>query len=541
MRGLANLKNRIPLILVPSVLAALLVFSCNRAKPAEAGARTPAGGKTKLTALFVKHSLTRDLYEMKWLMQLEDTAGVDVEWEQISSDWDTRKPAIFASGDVPDLLFNAANDADYATYPGLFADLAPLIEKYGPNIRQMFSEQPDCRAIATQLDGAIYGTPKYQRFWPDNPARLYINKVWLDNLGLQVPADLDELCTVLAAFRDNDANGNGDRNDEIPYDWWGTDGHTTPLHFLNCWGIQTVWDNGNSGYFAERGVVKNWWNDPRYKDFIKFVNKLYKENLSNPEVLTQTRNQLIANCHGTPPYAKVGIFTAWTASSWVGNELADQYIAMPVPKVSANTNIIPTWQYMVYNYGGDRVSMAAACKNQEAAMKFIDSFYDPEASFQVLFGGISDGNVAKAADGALDVLPPPDPSMDPDAWKWISTMADSGPTFISDSLRVNRLSSDLMDLQEVNKPYLPIFARLDKKQDMLAMPFLKFTHDENNTLEMNRVNYMNIVEAKWGQWISLGGIDAEWDAYIRDLQNAGIEQNNLIIQKRYDAYIKALE
>lgn len=43
-----------------------------------------------------------------------------------------------------------------------------------------------------------------------------INKQWLDNLKLEVPATTDELYTVLKAFKEQDANGNGDSKDEIP-------------------------------------------------------------------------------------------------------------------------------------------------------------------------------------------------------------------------------------------------------------------------------------------------------------------------------------
>ena len=44
----------------------------------------------------------------------------------------------------------------------------------------------------------------------------WINKRWMDNLGLQEPKSLDELYEVLKAFKEEDANGNGDPNDEIP-------------------------------------------------------------------------------------------------------------------------------------------------------------------------------------------------------------------------------------------------------------------------------------------------------------------------------------
>ena len=66
-----------------------------------------AGEKVKLSALFIAHPLTKDVNEMQWVQEIEDKAGVEIEWEQIYTDWETVKATRFASGDIPDLVFNA--------------------------------------------------------------------------------------------------------------------------------------------------------------------------------------------------------------------------------------------------------------------------------------------------------------------------------------------------------------------------------------------------------------------------------------------------
>lgn len=80
----------------------------------------------------------------------------------------------------------------------------------------MFEEEPDTLSLAKTYEGEIYALPKFQGKWPDCNGVMFINKTWLDNLGLEVPTTLGELKDVLVAFRDNDANGNGDASDEIP-------------------------------------------------------------------------------------------------------------------------------------------------------------------------------------------------------------------------------------------------------------------------------------------------------------------------------------
>ena len=86
--------------------------SADAAADAESEKQENSGEKTKLTALFISHSLTKDLEEMQWLQEIEEEAGVEIEWEQIRADWDTVKSTRLASGDIPDIMINAVNDAD---------------------------------------------------------------------------------------------------------------------------------------------------------------------------------------------------------------------------------------------------------------------------------------------------------------------------------------------------------------------------------------------------------------------------------------------
>ena len=52
--------------------------------------------------------------------------------------------------------------------------------------------------------------------------RAWINQTWLDNLGLEMPTTPEELYTVLKAFKEQDANGNGDPGD-VDVEYLGDD------------------------------------------------------------------------------------------------------------------------------------------------------------------------------------------------------------------------------------------------------------------------------------------------------------------------------
>ena len=172
--------------------------------------------------------------------------------------------------------------------------------------------------IATQSDGKIYGLPKYQRFWPATASRQFINQQWLDQLGLSMPTTWDELYEVLVAFKEKDANGNGDPNDEIPMDWpGGIGGYFNPAVLLGDMGI-TLTDGGGQGYFVEDGQVKNFLTDERYKTMVVFLNKLYKAGLINPEVFTHDYTKFQSIARGEGDTAKVGFTWGWVASDRFG-------------------------------------------------------------------------------------------------------------------------------------------------------------------------------------------------------------------------------
>ena len=362
---------------------------------------------------------------MNWLKEMENSVNVRVEWQQITTDWSQKKAPMFASGDIPDILIHATDSSDYATYPGLFEDLTPWIKEYAPDVKTMFNEVPNTLALATEIDGKIYGLPYYEDGMATCHGTALINKKWCDNLGLSLPTTWDELYNVLVAFRDRDPNQNG-QNDEIPMDSW----YFSSFGFFNLLGstgIQCVDLNNENYYFAEDGKVKCIFNDVRLKRFLSFLNKLYAEKLINQEVFTRDYSTMITMAQGDPETktAKVGLNFSWSAESLYGPALADQYVALPPIKESAGSTIEPRYTFDDLRYGANMIVMSANTKDKAAAMRLINAFYSPEYSIQSRFGGIGEG-IEQTSNG-YKLLPSADPSIDRDTYTWLITINSYGP------------------------------------------------------------------------------------------------------------------
>lgn len=502
-----------------------------------------SGEKVKLTALISTHSLTKDVNEMEWLCQFEEAANVEIEWQQISADWDQKKSALFGSGDIPDILINATSDADYVQFDGLFEDLTPLIEENGTNVKVMFEEHPELKALCTTLDGKIYGLPYYEKA-SVNTRPLFINQVWLDNLSLEMPTTWDELENVLIAFKEQDANGNGDPSDEIPMDFQGIPNTRSPIYFLGSLGIKLS-DDAGGGYFLDNGTVKCIYTDERLKTLLQFLRELWAKELLNNELFTQDYSKFQSLARGEGTTAKVGVSWGWSRTDRFGTELADQYVSVPPLKYSADQDESEiTWMNSTNSFStkGNCVAMSANCSNKEAAMRFIDVFYDKANGVQVKYGGTNDidkGTVDNG-DGTYSILPPADPSMDPDAWRWTHALVNGGPYYIPDEITVIASEAE-QEVSAERDVYQDAISRI-QISDIYPQAFMKYSADDTNTMAMNQANIDNIASQQLTAWITgEGDIEGDWDNFVKSLENAGITENLEIRQEAYERYLSIME
>ncbi len=538
------------------LLAAALGFSAlTGCSGGDTGASQSAGGSSggqeagedaapaKLLVLVVTHSLTKDLEEMQWLREMQEKANVEIEWQQISADWDQKKGAMFGSGEIPDLLICATGSADYVQFNGLFEDWMPWVEQYGENIQVMFEEHPETKMMAEDADGKIYGLPSYNQKWA-NTWPMFINQTWLDNLGLEMPTTWDELEQVLIAFKEQDANGNGDPNDEIPMDCTPIPDVYSPIHLLGSLGVPLS-EDASSGYFAEDGVVKSIYTDKRTKELIKFLRDLWSQGLINNEMFTQDYSKYQSVARGEGEVARVGFTWGWVTSDRFGEVIKDQYVSLPQLKYSADQDDSEiTWMNcnISRTVGANKVAMSANCSDKAAATRFIDLFYSDEYGMQCYFGGMNDTDkcIQDNGDGTYAVLPPADESMDPGTWKWTNAIADNGPFYLADDLQIE-LGADTKDVQAQREVYQEALERVSGNSIYPQM-FMKYTADETSTLSMNQANIDNITSQQLAAWITgEGDIDADWDAFVQSVNNAGLTQNLEIRQVAFDNYLATQE
>lgn len=538
MSSAHQLRRRIVPAVAALTVGALALSACSGGGDDGDGG-DGGGGDGTLQILVLKHPLTGAMADMAWVSQLEEMAGVTIEWEEVSADWDQKKSTMLAAGDIPDLIVgtNAITDSDVATFNGLFEDLSDDMDAL-PNVADMFAALPATESMATAQDGAIYSIPSYRRFWPETGTRQFINQTWLDNLGLEAPTTYDELHDVLLAFKEEDANGNGDANDEIPMDWAPAGdagfGLFQPTVLLGGMGLG-ISDGGGAGYFVEDGQVKNFLIDERYRDLISFLHSLNADGLISQEVMTQDYSTYQSVARGDGDTAAVGFTWGWTGSDRVGAQLAEQY--SPLAPLAADSSVPESdlaWSYDSYllNYGVNSITMSAQSDNKTGALAVINAFYDQDISIQALWGDF-DENIDKVSDTSYEVLPPADEASDPSTWKWTTTLADNSPGWIRDDIDVVP-PADLQEAAEQEEVLAPAIANVDPATDIFPGQLIKMGQEDLNTLSLNNTAVFSVAMQRWATWITEGGVEDDWDGYVTELQNSGMTQNIEIHQGYYD-------
>lgn len=327
--------------------------------------------------------------EDKWFWKyMEDLTGITMEVQQLPPQGRAEKlNLMFATGELPNLMLHIPiSNTDISRYggQGFFKPLEGLIKEYGTNINRAFSENTIAKASVTSSDGHIYMLPGIfmdkESFSTQRP---WINTLWLDNLGLDVPETLDDFYKVLVAFKSEDANGNGDPNDEIPFGGAWNVGFNERTPILSALGF--VGSNTNIAY-REGNVVFIPYDDA-YIEYLSFMNRMWEEGLIDLDMFTQTLPQARAKYGpGVLGFCLDGAPFVFTESNWL------EYDAF-TPLISEwnDKQVWPETDPITLS----RFSITQSCEYPEAAIRWADWFFTEENSVTFWGGPLSNSPEAQ--------------------------------------------------------------------------------------------------------------------------------------------------
>lgn len=466
--------------------------------------------------------------------RLEEETNLHIDWTNYSSDFAEKRNLDIASGDLPDAIFNAATgDYDLLNWAesGVIVPIEDLIEDYMPNLKKIFDENPEYRQMSTAPDGHIYSMPWIEELGEGKEsihtvnAMAWINKEWLDNLGLEMPQTTDQLMTVLEAFKTQDPNGNGEA-DEIPFSFINNGGNEDLKFLMGAFGLG---DNDDHLVVDNDGQVQFTADKEGYKEAIKYFNEMNNKGLIDKEAFEQDWNTYVAK----GKEHKYGVYFTWDKANITGAD--DSYDVLPVLAGPDGTKHVTRTNGM--GFSRDRFVITSANKNLELTARWIDKMYEPLQSVQNNWGTYGDeaqANIFELKDGMLKHLP-----LEGTAPGELRQKTEAGgPLAVLDSYydTVTTMPDDAKwRLDLMHDTYLPYIT----EDNIYPRVFLE--KEDTDRLAKIETDMWDYIYRKRAEWITGGKIDEEWEEYLAELERVGLEEWIQIKQTGYDNFLKGAQ
>lgn len=476
-------------------------------------------------------ALSPDNSEKTLIQQMNETMGVHITWENVSEDsLAERKNLIFGAGvDLPDAFMGAGlSDFELITH-GASGTLIPLNDYINeanmPNFMRVLEARPNLLSEITMPSGNIYSLPSISEMsfiYKDGnaysigsiPQFTAINRVWLDELGLQMPRTIDDLYQVLIAFRDN--SGSDDR---------------IPLSFMHghwAGGMSTLFSAFGFTNYTNRGVIDGQvvFHPAReeYKEAIQYFHNWFNEGLIDMEVFSQDVSQYIAKGNA----GRLGVFSWWEIPEVVG-ELAYQYEYLGF-LTDQNGNHGVNLNESV-NVSRGSFAITNACRNPELLLRWVDQLFDPLYSMQAVYGPIGEFFTSEPGDDGIFVMRELKEGETEgelkgrlELWGPHAQLAEHFGSVYHMEARAQQRLDDLRDFWFPNVTNFETF------------PNVTFEIEELDTLNELLEDIDQFVAEQTANWLRNGGIEDEWQDYLERLDRIGLQEVLSIWQTALNRY-----
>ncbi|MHA9736852.1 type 2 periplasmic-binding domain-containing protein [Robinsoniella peoriensis] len=456
-----------------------------------------------------------DLKDNVAMQKALSDANISFDYQSVmGADLSEKKNLVLASGEYPDVFYKAnfsATELDKYGKQKILIPLEDMIRKYAPNLCALL-DKVDGWDYITASDGHIYSLPEIDKEMP-LLSPYWLNHRWLKNLGLEEPKNLDELYTVLKEFKEKDANGNGDANDEIPIT--GTD-VVKPELLLPYFGVpydavtKSAVLDGKLTYIPTSDV---------YKEFVAYITKLYQEGLMDKNVFTQKHEQQGAIGQSGDV---LGSFFDAGAFLTVGRDNDDDYAILTPFEVG----IYPISSGIT----AGTLAITDACENPEVIIAWADQFYTEEGGI-LAWLGVEGETWKKDAEGN---------------WEWIigngygddiaavrSNGTIQGAAY-HPSIQPEYWFSGMSEEVDPDEVYLNKERAKVTEMGAIPLPVMRYSDDDAKEISTLKADLDAYIDQYLAQ-VATGELELEssWEEYVTTINNMGGAKLTEIYQKAY--------
>ena len=471
---------------------------------------------------------------MQLFQEMEEVTNVHMDFVKVpEAEWSEKISLLLGAGvDLPDALYSAyaMTGEEMVNYgsQGILIALNDYIDQYMPNLTKVLTEHPDIRASITAPDGNIYGLPYVVEdgITGQIPSNMFINKTWLDKLGLEIPTTIDELEAALIAFKEQDPNGNGEA-DEIPMTFQFLSSQRDLGGLFGMFGYADRIYAGQHHFVVDDGKVIFVPATEGYKEGCAYLYEhFFSKGLIDIEGFTMDKATYKAQNQNDD--ANIGVFFGWNIYD-LGTKHVDEYV--PFAPVLGPNGTTSWGQVAASGMEPKGLVVTNACKDPKYLLMWADLLYDEYYAMQMSYGPVG-VNLIDNGDGTYDYAETPE-GQTYDEFKFGNTFPDSCLALFRDFYdRMLPLPENSVAKDQVNTElYLPVATSV-------YYPKLLFAEEDNDQIALIGNDIIAYAEEMRAKWLAHGGVEDEWDAYIQRLNTMGLEEYTEIYQSTYDnAYV----
>lgn len=318
------------------------------------------------------------------IIERELNIKVNYLWTSEHSGYYSKLSLDIANDDLPDLFQASASQVATMVRNGQLMEMSGVFEEYAVEGLKNDLANPNMWAPVT-FDGGVYAIPVV---WSGQYSRpvMWVRSDWLDKLGMEPPATLDELTILLQGIKDEGlANGGGAG--------FGFDG------------LGWVFDSVAAAYGAypwywvkdDAGVLNYSTLSPQMRECLEFLQDLYADGLIDADFAVKGKsfNELCAD--GTYGVVFGHMDYPYNFYASLLNDPEADWIAVPIPTLMGDQQIVPK----EYQYWADYYVVSADCEHPEVLIKLMNMYFELVAMEGIysntLFMEIVDEAIAKGS------------------------------------------------------------------------------------------------------------------------------------------------
>lgn len=544
--------KRIVALFLASALAVTCFASCGSTPKAEGKSEsTPEGEKKtealenvnlegypivknpiKVTMMGNKCGIHGDWNKMEFFQIMEKKTGIGFEFDTPASEvLEEKKKLALNGGTYPEVMFATNLSKEQQVKYGSQGILLPLedyIDKYCPNILQMFEEKKGARASITAPDGHIYSMAQFYNS-PLMSTAMWVNRKWLDKLNIDpenLPTTVDGYYDMLVRFRDEDPNGNG-KKDEIPFTIFddANKGDSIYVNMLPYFGVLSP-----EVYVDDQGKIHFGMMEENTKVAFEWFNKLYSEKLINNNCFTQGSADALAQgaeglngsgYHALPRFV-------------FGNMPIEEealYPAMPALSSSVNPKQLTTRGTGVSQ---GTFSLTNKCSEETivAMMRWLDYLYSEEGSWLIHYG--PEGHIWKPSPNnpKLNVYIQPTDGRNTEEVRGGEITPDCGaacPKWVRDTTE-----GAWDDVQQQAR-----IAWSDKNLNpysVVALPEMFLTLEEQSVVDMYMTDLTKYRQENSAKFVVGDQSFDQWDSFVEGMKSMHVDDVIKAYQSAYDRW-----